>query len=203
MRSTKRLQTTDETATKEPKTSNRNAQLSQEVVDELDRRDRAIEDRLLKLVGALGDAVTSKVSAAIDQKIGEVAAPLMGMLSGEQNDDSGDRKQPARKARAGIMKQMPAANMKDAIAMMAMDFLSAQMQQPPPVQDARAKIHELAELKKELDVLYGGNNAGGPGFSPNNALSWAKWGWEQAKAGAPAPAFPTQREHVPPSGSTG
>lgn len=74
-------------------------------------------------------------------------------------------------------------------------------QQPQNPMDMFVKqLEGLGKVIGAVDTIRGG---GGSGMSPNAALGWMKWGYEQGKSGAPSPEFPTQTTHVPPSPDTG
>lgn len=63
-----------------------------------------------------------------------------------------------------------------------------------------AQLEGLSKVIGAIDTIRGG---GGSGMSPNAALGWMKWGYEQGKTGAPSPEYPAVTQHPPPSPEMG
>jgi len=75
-------------------------------------------------------------------------------------------------------------------------------QQQSPIEAVTKMLGGLGDLFAGMDKVRGGLGSGST-MGPQAALSWMKWGYDQGKAGAPSPDFPTTTTHVPPSTEMG
>lgn len=156
------------------------------------------EQFLAQLPGLIDARIQGMVEQAAAQAQGRMATMPNPGPPVEQPNPAATEGQPPAAGGGRVAEIMHLMTMAQQLGLMP----NPQQQSQSPVEAVTKMLGGLGDLFSNMDRIRG-SLSGGSSMTPNAALSWMKWGYDQGKSGAPPPEFPTQTTHVPPSPEMG